>query len=199
MRRHNTIEKSNVGGVILVVIGALLLLNNFDMIPEDLRYYAFNWRGIMVVLGIVLISLKKNKTSGYILLTIGTLFILSRLSEDYYGHIDNFKNIFWSLALIAIGVYLITKRKTKNKPKTNNGSSPDYLDDTIILGGGDVIVESEQFQGGRITALFGGSSYDLTRSNLAHIHNSLEVFAMFGGVSFTVPSNWNIQLEVTLP
>lgn len=198
MTQSRNVQKTNIGGIILVMLGIYFLLNNFDLIPYNLNHYIFNWKGILIVIGIYQLSSRPNKQAGYILIGIGSLFILSTIYRDMFGHFLELRDVFWPVALIIVGLIILSKKKSFHTNEHHpNASSPDYLDDTVILGGGDVIIQSDNFKGGRINAIFGGSSYDLTNSTLANENNFINVFAMFGGVSFKVPSDWNIHLEVT--
>jgi len=61
----------------------------------------------------------------------------------------------------------------------------------------NTIITTNNFRGGKITALFGGSKIDLTKAQLAPGKNILDVFCMFGGSTLIVPENWNMKIEVT--
>ncbi|MDZ7633001.1 MAG: LiaF-related protein [Bacteroidales bacterium] len=56
---------------------------------------------------------------------------------------------------------------------------------------------TENFQGGKITSIFGGGEVDLTRSSLAPDENVIEITCIFGGTTIIVPESWNIILDVT--
>ncbi len=72
----------------------------------------------------------------------------------------------------------------------------DKLDDVSIFGGGQKFIISNNFQGGNVTAIFGGSELDLTRSKLAPGEHVLEVVAIFGGTTLIVPKEWNVVIDV---
>jgi predicted membrane protein len=76
-------------------------------------------------------------------------------------------------------------------------SSEDWLDDVTVFGGGDRMINSQQFQGGKLTHIFGGSKVDFTRAKLAPGRNHLEVVLIFGGTKLIVPESWDVKLEVT--
>ena len=87
-----------------------------------------------------------------------------------------------------------------NDTEPYSGSSSnidnDYLDELAIFGGGDKIITSDNFRGGRVTTIFGGSDIVLLHSQLAPGVNEIEVFSMFGGWTLRVPPNWQVKSEV---
>lgn len=148
------------------------------------------------------------------------------LPDMWPGFFDLFAdntNFFWYLVLIVIGTSLLLKGKIGNfgsdksskrhsrRPtskfddsNTSNDSSTfafsngdqDYIDEVAIFGGGKRIITSENFKGGKVTAIFGGLELILTRSKLADGIVELEVFAMFGGWNLVVPPTWQVKSEV---
>jgi len=60
-------------------------------------------------------------------------------------------------------------------------------------------VQSTNFKGGNITAIFGGSEFDLTQVEMESDTAIIDVFALFGGTKFIIPEGWNVHSEaVTL-
>jgi len=154
--------------------------------------HLFSWEMILIVLGIILISTRDNKLSGWILLTIGLVFLIPDMLYIPYP----VRRLFWPVILIIIGLLIIFRSTGVAKSINAGTAKTDYIDDFAILGGGDRIVTSENFKGGKVTALFGGSKIDLTKAKLAPGQNVIDVFCMFGGSTLIVPENWNIKVEV---
>ena len=73
----------------------------------------------------------------------------------------------------------------------------DKIDDVSIFGGGTKIISSNNFQGGNITAIFGGSEINLINCQLAEGENVLDVLCVFGGTTIILPKEWNIVINVT--
>lgn len=73
----------------------------------------------------------------------------------------------------------------------------EYIDETNIFSGSEKKIISQNFRGGKITSIFGGSEIDLSSSHLAEGTNVLEVFYMFGGSSISVPADWVVVNKVT--
>ncbi len=73
----------------------------------------------------------------------------------------------------------------------------DKIDDVSIFGGGTKIISSSNFQGGNITAIFGGSEINLINCQLAEGDNVLDVLCVFGGTTIILPKEWNVVINVT--
>lgn len=195
MKHYKFEDRSHFIGILLVVLGGLFLISNFDLIPYELSYYAFNWKGFLFVLGIILIATKKNKLPGTVMMGIGLFFMTGTFLQHQFDLHVRFREIFWPLVLIATGVVLVQKRKFEARRKMSE-KPLDYLNDANILGGGEVKVQSQQFKGGHVTCVMGGGSYDMSGSALAEGESTLEVFALFGGFTFIFPSDWEVHMEV---
>ncbi|MCK5168531.1 MAG: hypothetical protein KAQ75_01525 [Bacteroidales bacterium] len=178
-------------GIVLILIGVAFIGRTLDFFPRQIMHYVFSWEMILIVLGVIFISTRENKTTGWILLIIGLMFLIPDVVHVPYS----IRRLFWPSVLIIIGL-LIIFRSTQVRRRPEKSNSLDYIDDIAILGGGDRVVTSDNFKGGNITALFGGSKIDLTKSTLAPGQNVIDVFCMFGGSTILVPENWNIKLEV---
>jgi predicted membrane protein len=146
--------------------------------------------------GLVLLFSKENIKKGLILLAIGIF-----LSLDDWFNLD--VNLFdlWPLALVVIGILLITRNKERGGDKENNQSDlkfdTDRIDDTAIFGGGDKVVNTQNFKGGVLTAIFGGSNIDLTQAKLADGKQVIDVLYVFGGSKIRVPQDWQVEMNVT--
>jgi predicted membrane protein len=81
--------------------------------------------------------------------------------------------------------------------KSTDNISKDYIDDVAVFGGGTKVITSDNFKGGNITAIFGGSEIDLTACKLAEGNNVLNITAILGGTTLIVPKDWNVLLNVT--
>jgi predicted membrane protein len=57
-------------------------------------------------------------------------------------------------------------------------------------------VNSQNFKGGKITAMFGGSEIDMRGAALAPGTQVLDIFVMFGGTHILVPPDWTVRVEV---
>jgi predicted membrane protein len=62
------------------------------------------------------------------------------------------------------------------------------------MGGGDRIVRTQDFRGGEVTAIMGGFAIDLRGAAIAGDSATIHVFALWGGVEFKVPEDWNVAM-----
>lgn len=204
----NTNSRSIGTAIALILIGGAFLLNNLNILPYFINDYFFNWKGILLVVGIVSFTTRENRGAGIALIAVSSFFIVSEITEDLWG-LQIFKmRIIWPIFLIIGGVLLLARRGNLGNLLGKESSSDDYHSDepeepsdrlnaTAILGGGDMTIQTPNFRGGKFTAFMGGGSYDLSNSELADGTQVIDMFAMFGGGTFIVPSGWRVRLEVT--
>lgn len=190
-------------GIVLMFLGLFLIAELSDVIPHNwhIRNFLFTWQALLILLGLIFLSNKENKGTGIILIVIGSFFLLPKLD---FIHVPYYwRSLFWPSMLILLGLIVIFSSRRSGGGGTFFGghkrrtSSEDWLDDVTVFGGGDRIINSQQFQGGKITHIFGGSKIDFTRAKLAPGKNQLEVLLLFGGTKLIVPESWNVKMEVT--
>jgi predicted membrane protein len=86
--------------------------------------------------------------------------------------------------------------KTHRRMHMYSKSSVDVLDEVAVFGGSEKMIHSENFQGGKITSIFGGQKLIFTRAKLASGQNVLELFAVFGGFELVIPEDWNVKVKI---
>lgn len=178
-------------GLVLILVGVAIIGDRFNFFPNRIMHYIITWEMILIVLGIIFISTKENKTTGIILLVIGLFFWLPNVVHIPFS----VRRIFWPSMLILLGVIIIVRSSTSRRPVIEAGSL-DYIDDVSIFGGGDKVISSKNFKGGKITAIFGGSKIDLRDAELAPGQNVIDVFCLFGGTTIIVPEGWGVRHDV---
>jgi len=185
-------------GIVLMFLGLFLIADMADIIPWRLRDFIFTWQALLIFLGLIFLSNKENKGTGIILIVIGSFFLFPRVIHvpDYW------RSLFWPTMLIILGLVVIFGTGRRGGRSHFGGhkrmsSGEDWLDDVAVFGGGDRIITSQEFKGGKITHIFGGSKIDFTRAKLAPGKNSLEVIMIFGGTKLIVPESWTVKMEVT--
>lgn len=180
-------------GAILIILGSLFLLGNLGLIPWEIRHYLFSWKGILIIIGSILLITKKDKTPGIILVSIGALF----LTPEILGVPGFSFRTLWPVILIAVGIIFLIRQRDGNFLGQSSDNDEDTLDDINIFGGGDVVVTSSKFKGGKVTSMFGGGNYNLTHAKLGDPPVVIDVFTAFGGNTFLIPNDWNVKVEVT--
>jgi len=177
-----------------ILMGLLLLANNFGVLDYEIRRYIFRWEVILIFLGIVFISSKGNKSTGIILLIVGSVFYL----RDFLHFHLNFWQIFWPSLLILAGLMIIFRHKLDKEWGKNFLSTSDHvIDEIAVFGGGDRIVTSQRFEGGKVTAIFGGLNFNMLKAKLAPGENYVDVFCLFGGMKLIIPEEWVVKIRVT--
>ncbi|MFW6227374.1 MAG: LiaF transmembrane domain-containing protein [Bacteroidota bacterium] len=195
MKNHS--EKRYVLGVILLFAGLALLLRFWDLLPWHIPSYVFSWKSLLVFLGLVFMASHKDKSTGLILFTIGAIF----LGADITGFSirDVFRFVF-PVVLIIAGLAIIIKRQsfTPNKINVTEGAEiNDYINEINIFGGGERIINTRNFLGGKITAIFGGAELDMRKADMAPGVNAVDMLCIFGGVSMRLPEDWIVKNDVT--
>ncbi len=192
-------------GIILIILGAIFLLKNIHILPYELHRIIFSWPSILLIVGIIILSKSRNNALGVILIAFGGISLILRFFD--YPFREFFYD-FWPVMLIALGLYILYRRKdfrshgssccsTDEKEDGFIESNEDYLDETIIFSGVDKKIKSNNFKGGKITALFGGGDIDLYDCQLAEGENVLDLECIFGGVDIIIPKDWQVVMKVT--
>ncbi|HNP17287.1 MAG TPA: DUF5668 domain-containing protein [Fulvivirga sp.] len=196
MGKENNIQDRRFWlGLIFVVIGGVLLLDNLNIIPYYIPEYLISWKTLLIVIGTYLIVAKRKPEFGIILIVIGSLNLLQ---DFYYFRMRDVWHLIWPMVFIVIGGSLIFRRSRQNRESLDEEkkNDVDYMDDFAIFGGREIVVDSQNFKGGKISAVMGGSTIDLRNANLAEGNNVLDVLALFGGTSIIVPPDWTVKVEV---
>ena len=194
--RHHHLEHNRaIIGVILVIAGLFLVLRNTGIFPDMIDNVVFSWPMLLVTIGLIMtIGSYGNRTSGIIIMAVGAFFLIPRIfSETFHVY-----NLFWPSIFIIVGViFIFSKRRGWNSVSTSAAVGDDYIDYVNVFSGGERQIVSQNFRGGKVTAIFGGSEIDLTRANLAPGRSELELACIFGGATIIVPDEWFVTIEVT--
>ncbi len=193
----NAFDKRIMLGGVLIILGGIFLLNTMDILHFRFAYVVFSWPFAMLVIGLFVLINTEKKFLGGVLTGIGGLFLIERI----FPEVDYDGGIVIPLFLIILGAYIIFK---KRRIDTDTGQqfetskiNKDKIDDVSIFGGGNKIISSNNFQGGNITAIFGGSEINLMNCQLAEGDIVLDVLCVFGGTTIIVPKEWNVVMNVT--
>ena len=191
-RRHLQNNRAIIG-VVLVLVGAFLIMRNTGVFPGFVDHIIFSWPMFLVTIGLVItLGSSGNNTGGIIVMAVGAFFLLPHIFRETFDF-----NLFWPAVFIIIGViFIFSKRKVWHGVSTSGQVGDDYIDIINIFSGGERQIVSENFTGGKITSIFGGSEIDLTQSKLAQGVSELEIACIFGGTTIIVPNDWNVKIEV---
>jgi predicted membrane protein len=181
-------------GVILVLVGLSLVMRNTGIFPGFIDHVIFSWPMLLVAIGLVMTLGASEKTAGVIVMAVGGFFLIPMIfRETFHAY-----NIFWPSIFIIIGViFIFSKHHGWGSVKSRGMIGDDYIDYVNIFSGGERQIVSDNFKGGKITAIFGGIELDLTKAKLAPGRSELEIACIFGGATFIVPDDWLVSIDVT--
>lgn len=195
-------------GILLIVVGAGFLMDQFGMVSFG-ELVSTYWPSILILAGLLGLLDRNSSTFGnLIVIALGVIFQLNRL--DLLDG-DVFRYIF-PVILIFVGLnLLITKggKREYNEYHSDSGSSEDgsktnwtvtsedFMDRTVLMSGLDTINSSQNFKGGRLTAIMGGIEIDLSGAKMAGDHCEIEATAIAGGIDITVPRTWKVEMRGT--
>jgi len=190
---HHLTNNRAIVGVILVLVGLFLVLRNTGFFPDFIDNIIFSWPMLLITIGVVItIGSSGTKTSGIIVLAVGAFFLIPHIFRETFN-----VNMFWPSIFIIIGViFIFSRRKGWNSMSTSPQVGDDYIDYVHVFSGGERQIVSDNFRGGKVTAVFGGSEIDLTKAKLGPGVSDLELACVFGGCTIIVPDDWNVKIEV---
>ncbi len=180
-------------GVILVLAGLFLVIRNTGFFPDFIDHVIFSWPMLLVAIGVVMTLSSTEKTAGIIVMAVGGFFMIPLVFRETF----HMYNMFWPSIFIIVGIiFIVTKRKGWNS-YTKGVVGDDYIDYVNVFSGGERQILSQNFRGGKISAVFGGIELDLTKAKLAPGRNDIEIACVFGGATIIVPDSWYVTIEVT--
>lgn len=192
-------NKPNAGrifwGLVLIAVGVLFLFDQLGRLDfgDIIGTY---WPVILILIGLsILVGNGFRRPGGALFfILLGALFLLQNLDVLRY----DVWHYAWPVVIILLGLWLILRPAFR--PKGGSGApviKESDLDLTCIFSGQERKIQSAQFKGGRVTAVFGGCDVDFVGAGLEGGKASVEATAIFGGVEFVVPRDWHVVLDGT--
>ena len=187
-------------GIVLIILGGLFLLDNLDIIYFDVPRIVFSFPMILTIIGAIIMINSRKKIFGAFLFILGLFWLSPRI----FPWIHLSASIVFPIMIILLGILIISRKRDHYASSRYNvfhgakgdNINADKIDEISIFGGGERIINSDNFQGGNVTSIFGGSEIDLTNCKLAPGENVIDILAIFGGNTFIVPKDWNVQTDV---
>jgi len=188
----------------------MFLLDNLGIVSfhEIARY----WPVILIALGVVKLVDSHGTGSlvfGGLLSGVGALLLLDNLGIFYFDW-----RLFWPAILVGLGILMLIRnlewqdraarpgsdwQDHVQHPGFTSGESagPGKLNLWTIFGGGQRSVDSKDFRGGEVSAMFGGWEIDLRGAAMAEAQATLEANVMFGGAEIRIPETWLAEMRGT--
>jgi predicted membrane protein len=191
---HETNKRVVLAGF-LIVIGFFWIFKNFGLIPDFIPHYLYSWEIVFVFIGLFILLTKRAIVPGLIFIGVGLFLILPDIPQFHFIQIW----MLWPVLLIAIGMSLLLQNRSipdDGRPRNRDESRDDYVDEVSIFSGGEKIITSKNFKGGKITSIFGGSEINFLNAELVKGAAYIDVTAIFGGATLIVPENWNVKTDL---
>ena len=193
---YNVIMKTNnivraFFGMAVLLAGGIILAQNLGVIDEKLNIWKFFWGGLwsaaFLAAGISTLLRRRHLIWGVFLIAIGTSFVL-----NVFDVVDvNTWKVFWPAILIFVGGSILfdksfSKKSDEKSVADSNISAVFYGENSKING---------DYNGGQITAAFGGVELDLSGAKIKD-GSEIEVFALCGGIEISLPSDVIVENRV---
>lgn len=207
MRRDRNPAGGLVWGLLLIGGGLLFLLRNLGIVYFDnIGQY---WPVILIAIGgSKLISARSGHevVGGLWIFVPGVIFLLRNfrlVPYDVWSYI-------WPAAIIAVGLSLLLKHlygpdwwgggQPGPMPVAGDGPAPtgsgaNWLHAESVFGGVERNVISQDFEGGKVSVVFGGADIDLRGAATKKPEITLQADAVFGGIDLKVPDTWNTEVR----
>lgn len=212
-RRMRRNPNDKTGGIILIIIGVLFLLNRIPQTAVLFPSWFFTWPVLLIGIALVTAIKSRFRNPGWLIMgAIGFYFLLEE--NDMIGL--NLKPFIIPVGLILLGIFITIKRnrqcnghkfKGRYKPwqqediskalEETTDSSEDILNVSSIFGSIERNVFSKTFKGGTISSVFGGAQINFAQADFEGTA-IIDVSVIFGGVDIIIPSNWNLKNEMSV-
>jgi predicted membrane protein len=193
-------------GLFIVALGVIWLLRKAGVY---LPGWIFSWQTILIVIGLGIgVGNNFRNAASWVLIGIGTIFLIN----DIFFIPFEIRQYFWPVLVIAIGLVIIFKPRSRWRKHVGDGDSvdshvevgsgtgtfgrDDVLDIVSIFNGLKRSITSKNFKGGESVTVFGGSEINLLQADFEK-EAVLDVTVVFGGLKLIVPKNWEVRTEVT--
>jgi predicted membrane protein len=189
-----------VMGITILLLGILFLLSNLGY------FYIGNiwqfWPVILIAWGVSCLFDARSLHGvfwGVTVAAIGGLFLASNL-----GYLPwNVWQLFWPVLLISWGIMILLRsfggRGHWARPSSlvdgTSTISDNVLKEVVLFGGIHRKVTTQDFQGGEVSATFGGIEIDLREASTTKDVIDIKADALFGGVELKVPDTWDVTVR----
>lgn len=170
--------KSAFGGILLGVGLYFLFEREFDF-NFGIQRYIFPI--VLIILGIYLITQKRKE---------------NQVLEELQNRINSPKPGGSGSSSSSDPLAGATSKPISGMSSTSGISFNDKLNIDAIFSGVNKRVLSKNFQGGKLTSVFGGIDLDLTQADFSGVV-VMQVDVIFGGLKMVVPPHWDVRTEVS--
>ena len=121
-------HKNTILGILAVIVGGLLLMDNLQVIEFPVSRYIFSWKTLLIAFGVFLLVVKQKLTGGIILISLGVTFWLPVI----FSYQFSLNQIFLPAMLITAGSLVIlnnylTKKSVAKDPYGHSSSTESVI------------------------------------------------------------------------
>ncbi|HML18042.1 MAG TPA: DUF5668 domain-containing protein [Bryobacteraceae bacterium] len=160
-----------IWGAALAVVGAIFLLDNFDIIHGNVWNYL--WPVVLIAIGVGMLVRGIDRGSRW----------------DW-----------WNPPPPTDSTGAGGKAgggSAAAGSSSSGGSLQNTLNEWAFFGGVRRRIDAQDFEGGDVLAIFGGIRIDMERAGTKKEEVRIEANAMFGGIDFRVPDTWAVTVRGT--
>jgi len=193
MRRNNHSYGGLMPGAVILTIGIIFLLDSLGYVHARM-FFQF-WPLILIFVGAAKIAHHDARIWGVLLLLFGVFLQLNELGIGHFTW-----GQFWPLLFIAAGAMALwSAMQARNimagGPAGESADPQSSLDENAIFGGVVKRLNTREFRGGRLQALFGGIEIDMRDTDLAENEAVIYANATFGGIELRVPETLSVVVR----
>jgi predicted membrane protein len=185
-RPGNLVAPQLIIGLLLLVAGVALLLENFGVMEAHVILRLWPCGVVLIGLGILAQAPSTaSRIAGLFWIFIGTWLLLGNLGILRLRIFD-----LWPVPVVMAGAYMIWQ--AINGPSRPSGAQESTFSALAVMGGVGRKINSPEFKGGDATALLGGLKIDLHDAQIGGEEAVIDVFAFWGGIEMVIPEGWAV-------
>lgn len=203
--------------LLILFIGVVYLLDEMGYVSAHTVFHYF-WPGIFIFLGLegILFNRGPRRFWGAFLTLVGGLLVLNILGITHWS-----RGIFWPLLVIFWGLWMLAqalgfrtgccdrdwrrnwrsdwKRDWKRdwSERVGTTSADSRCDISVVFSSMKRAIIAKDFDGGRMSAVFGEADVDLTQSDIAGDEAIINADAVLGAHKIRVPETWQVLVRGT--
>lgn len=177
-----------VFGLVVIIIGVLFTLENFDVL--DAGDYLRFWPLALIAFGFVQAlqpSSRSARAVGVILAVVGVWLLLGEL-----GLIDWSLWDLWPVILILVGASLVWRALGGGTAEGAAMATASTISAFAFINSVVRRSNSKSFRRADLTAVMGACELDLRDASTGADHAVVDAFAFWGGIEIKVPEDWSV-------
>jgi len=210
-KRSRPEHNNKLGGLVLIIIGVLFLLNKIPQTSNLFPNWFFTWPVLLI--GIGLFTGVKSRFQNHAWIILMLIGGYSLLAENDLISL-NLRPYAFPIGIIILGILVVVKKNRKCDPRAQKfknwqhnhpgqkftepvDATEDVINVNSTFGSVERNVFSKNFKGGSISSVFGGAQVNFTQADFQGTA-VVDVSIMFGGTDIIIPSNWNLKNEISV-